>query len=67
MPAYTRDDKVLCYFRDAHKFKERYAMFGFNDKANLDDGEMWPVAFALKKLTKQDEAKISKLVKQAAS
>jgi uncharacterized protein YdhG (YjbR/CyaY superfamily) len=67
MPAYAKDGKVLCYFRDAKKFKERYALFGFNDKANLDDGGMWPVAFALKELTPADEARISALVKQAVS
>jgi hypothetical protein len=58
---------VLCYFRDARKFKERYALFGFNDKANLDEGSMWPVAFALTKLTRADEKKLAALVKQAAS
>jgi uncharacterized protein YdhG (YjbR/CyaY superfamily) len=68
MPAYAnKDGKVVCFFRDAGKFKERYAMFGFNDSANLDDGSMWPVAFALMKLTKADEAKIAKLVKKAVS
>ena len=67
MPAYAKDGKVVCFFRNAGKFKERYAMFGFNDSANLDDGSMWPVAFALKKLTKADEAKIAKLVKKAVS
>src|SRR5436309_4889337 len=68
MPAYANEDgKVVCFFRDATKFKERYAMFGFNDSANLDDGSMWPIAFALKKLTKADEARIAKLVKQAVS
>jgi uncharacterized protein YdhG (YjbR/CyaY superfamily) len=65
MPAYTKDGKVVCFFRSADKFKERYAMFGFNDIANLDDGAMWPVAFALKELTAADEAKIAKLVKKA--
>ena len=66
MPAYAnRDGKVVCFFRDAAKFKERYAMLGFNDSAKLDDGSMWPVAFALTKLTKADEARIAKLVKQA--
>jgi len=65
MPAYAQDGKVVCYFRDAGKFKERYAMFGFNDKAKLDDGSMWPVAFAVTKLTAADEAKISALVKKA--
>lgn len=67
MPAYARDGKVLCFFRDAGKFKERYAMLGFNDNAKLDDGSMWPTAFALTKLTAADEAKIRKLVKKAAS
>jgi uncharacterized protein YdhG (YjbR/CyaY superfamily) len=68
MPAYANTEgKVVCFFRNAAKFKERYAMFGFNDSANLDDGSMWPVAFALKKLTKADEARIAKLVKQAVS
>ena len=68
MPAYAnKDGKVVCFFRNAAKFKERYAMFGFNDSANLDDGSMWPVAFALTKLTKADEAKLAKLVKQAVS
>ena len=65
MPAYARDGKVVCFFRNAGKFKERYAMFGFNDGAKLDDGSMWPVAFALKKLTAADEAKIRALVKKA--
>jgi uncharacterized protein YdhG (YjbR/CyaY superfamily) len=68
MPAYAnREGKVVCFFRNASKFKERYAMFGFNDSANLDDGSMWPIAFALRKLTKADEARIAKLVKQAVS
>ena len=68
MPAYAnKDGKVVCFFRDAGKFKERYAMFGFNDAAKLDDGTMWPIAFAVTKLTKADEAKIAKLVKQAVS
>ena len=68
MPAYANGDgKVVLYFRNAEKFKERYAMLGFNDTANLDDGSMWPVAFALTKLTKADETKIAKLVKQAVS
>ena len=66
MPAYAnKDGKVVCFFRDAGKFKERYAMFGFNDSAKLDDGSVWPVAFALTKLTAADEARISKLVKKA--
>jgi uncharacterized protein YdhG (YjbR/CyaY superfamily) len=68
MPAYAnKEGKVVCFFRTAAKFKERYAMFGFNDSAKLDDGSMWPVAFALTKLTKADEARIAKLVKQAVS
>jgi uncharacterized protein YdhG (YjbR/CyaY superfamily) len=68
MPAYAnKDGKVVCFFRNASKFKERYAMFGFNDSANLDDGGMWPIAFALEELTKADEARIVKLVKQAVS
>ena len=68
MPAYAnRDGKVVLFFRNAEKFKERYAMLGFNDSANLDDGSMWPVAFALTTLSKADEAKIAKLIKQAAS
>jgi uncharacterized protein YdhG (YjbR/CyaY superfamily) len=67
MPAYAKDDKVVCFFRGADKFKERYAMFGFNDSANLDKGAMWPVAFALKELTAADEAKIAALVKKAVS
>ena len=65
MPAYARNDKVVFYFQSADKFKSRYAMFGFNDTANLDDGAMWPVAFALKELTAADEAKIGALVKKA--
>ena len=65
MPAYAKDGKVVCFFRDAGKFKERYAMFGFNDAAKLDEGSMWPVAFALKKLTAGDEVKIRALVKKA--
>ncbi|MFL5936432.1 MAG: iron chaperone [Gaiellaceae bacterium] len=68
MPAYAnRDGKVVVFFRNAEKFKERYAMLGFNDTASLDDGSMWPVAFALTKLTKSDEARIRALVKQAVS
>jgi uncharacterized protein YdhG (YjbR/CyaY superfamily) len=67
MPAYARDGKVVVFFRDAAKFKERYAMLGFQDNAKLDHGSMWPVAYALPKLTKADEAKIAKLVKQAVS
>jgi uncharacterized protein YdhG (YjbR/CyaY superfamily) len=65
MPAYAKDGKVVCFFRGAHKFKERYAMFGFNDPANLDEGSMWPIAFALKKLSDAEEKKIGALVKKA--
>jgi uncharacterized protein YdhG (YjbR/CyaY superfamily) len=65
MPAYAKDGKVVCFFRDAGKFKERYAMFGFNDTAKLDEGSMWPVAFALTTLTAADEARIGALVKKA--
>ena len=66
MPAYARDGKVVCFFQSAEKFKARYATLGFNDAARLDDGSMWPTAFALTKLTKKDEAKIRALVKRAA-
>ena len=66
MPAYAKDDKVVCFFQSAEKFKARYASFGFNDAANLDKGAMWPVAFALKELTATEEAKIAALVKKAA-
>ena len=67
MPAYARDGKVVCYFTPASKFKERYATFGFNASANLDEGNMWPTSFALKKLTAADEKRIAALVKQAVS
>ena len=67
MPAYTKDGKIICFFQSAHKFGSRYATLGFNDAANLDDGEMWPTSFALKKLTPAEEAKIIALVKQAVS
>jgi len=68
MPAYAnKEGKVICFFRNAAKFKERYAMFGFNDSANLDEGSMWPVAYALKKLTGADEKRIRALVKKAVS
>ena len=67
MPAYAKDGKVVCYFQAAHKFNARYATFGFNDIANLDDGAMWPTSFALKELTATDEARIAALVKQAVS
>ena len=65
MPAYARDGNVICYFQSAHKLKARYATFGFSDKANLDDGTVWPVAFALKELTAADEARLAALVKKA--
>jgi uncharacterized protein YdhG (YjbR/CyaY superfamily) len=68
MPAYAdKNGKVVVFFRDAAKFKERYAMLGFQDNANLDEGSMWPVAYALTKLSKADEARIAKLVEQAVS
>jgi uncharacterized protein YdhG (YjbR/CyaY superfamily) len=67
MPAYAKDGTVLCFFQPAHKFKARYATFGFNDGANLDDGAMWPTAFALKELTAAEEATISELVKRAVA
>jgi uncharacterized protein YdhG (YjbR/CyaY superfamily) len=67
MPAYAKGGKVICFFQDAAKFKSRYATIGFSDKANLDDGTMWPISYALAKLTKADEKKITELVKQAVS
>jgi uncharacterized protein YdhG (YjbR/CyaY superfamily) len=67
MPAYAKDDKVVCFFQSAQKFKSRYATFGFNDTANLDEGAMWPTSFALKELTAAEEAKIGALVKKAVS
>ena len=67
MPAYARDGKVVCFFQGAAKFNARYATFGFNDTANLDEGAMWPTSFALKELTAAEEAKIAALVKKAAS
>jgi uncharacterized protein YdhG (YjbR/CyaY superfamily) len=67
MPAYARDGKVVCFFQSAAKFGARYATFGFNDTANLDEGDMWPTAFALKQLSAADEAKIAALVKKAVS
>ena len=67
MPAYAKDDKVVCHFQSAAKFKTRYATFGFSDKANLDEGNMWPAAFALKALTAVEEARIAALVKKAVS
>ena len=65
MPAYAKDGKVVLFFRDAGKFKERYSMLGFQDNANLDEGSMWPIAYALPKLTKADETRIRELVKKA--
>src|SRR5207253_1814144 len=67
MPAYAKDDKVVCFFQPAAKFKTRYATFGFSDKANLDEGNMWPNAYALKGLTAAEEARISELLKKAVS
>src|SRR6266851_3209131 len=67
MPAYAKDGNVVCFFQSAQKFKTRYATFGFSDKANLDEGAMWPVAFALTELTAADEARIGALVKKAVS
>ena len=67
MPAYAKDGKVVCFFQSAQKFKTRYATLGFSDKAHLDEGSMWPVAFALTELTAADEARIGALVKKAAS
>jgi hypothetical protein len=67
MPAYARDGKVVCFFQSAHKFNARYATFGFNDSATLDEGTMWPTAFALTELTAADEARIVALVKKAVS
>jgi uncharacterized protein YdhG (YjbR/CyaY superfamily) len=66
MPAYARDGKVVCYFQSAHKFKSRYATFGFNDAASLDEGAMWPTSFALTELTAAEAARIGALVKKAA-
>jgi hypothetical protein len=66
MPAYAKDDKIVCFFQSAQKFKTRYATFGFSDKANLDEGHMWPTAFAVKELTAAEEARIGALVKKAA-
>jgi uncharacterized protein YdhG (YjbR/CyaY superfamily) len=65
MPAYAKDGDVVCFFQSGHKFKARYATFGFSDKANLDEGTVWPVAFALKELTADGEARIGELVKKA--
>jgi uncharacterized protein YdhG (YjbR/CyaY superfamily) len=67
MPAYAKDDAVVCHFQPAQKFKSRYATLGFSDKANLDDGGMWPTSYALKKLSAADEKRIAALVKQAVS
>jgi uncharacterized protein YdhG (YjbR/CyaY superfamily) len=67
MPAYAKDGKVVCFFQSAQKFKSRYATFGFSDKANLDEGAMWPTSFALKELTAAEEKKIAALVKKAVS
>ena len=67
MPAYSKDGKVICFFQPAQKFKTRYATFGFSDKAKLDEGAIWPTTFALKELTDAEEARISSLIKRAAS
>ena len=67
MPAYAKDDKIVCFFQSAEKFKARYATFGFSDEANLDEGAMWPTSFALKELTAADEARIGALVQKAVS
>ena len=67
MPAYAKDDKVVCFFKNAGKFKTRYATLGFSDKANLDDGDMWPTEFALKELTPAVETTIAALLKRALS
>ena len=67
MPAYAKDDKVVCFFQGAQKFKTRYATFAFSDKANLDEGHLWPTAFALKELTAAEEARIGALVKKAVT
>jgi len=67
MPAYAKDDKVVCFFQSAHKFKSRYATLGFSDQANLDEGPTWPTSFALKELTAAEEARIAALVKKAVS
>jgi len=67
MPSYAKDGKVVCFFRSSQKFEERYMTLGFNDVANLDEGNMWPIAFALKELTAAEEAKIGALVKKAVS
>jgi hypothetical protein len=67
MPAYAKDDEIVCFYKSADKFKSRYATFGFEEAANLDEGAMWPTSFALKKLTATDEKKIRALVKKAVS
>ena len=67
MPAYAKDDKVVCFFQSSKKFKTRYATFGFSDKANLDEGSMWPTAFALKELTAAEEARIRALIETAVA
>jgi uncharacterized protein YdhG (YjbR/CyaY superfamily) len=67
MPAYAKDGKIVCFFQSAQKFNSRYATFGFNDTANLDEGAMWPTSFALKELTPAEEKKIGALVKKAVS
>jgi hypothetical protein len=67
MPAYAKDGKVICFFRSGQKFKERYMTLGFNNKANLDEGHMWPIAFALKELSATEEARIGALMKKAVN
>lgn len=67
MPAYAKDGKVVCFFRSAEKFKERYVTLGFNDSARLDDGNLWPISYAVTKLTDTEETKIAQLVKKAVS
>ncbi len=67
MPAYAKDDKVVCFFQSAQKFKSRYSTFGFSDRANFDEGQMWPISYALKGLTDAEEARIVALVKKAVS
>jgi uncharacterized protein YdhG (YjbR/CyaY superfamily) len=67
MPAYAKDDQIVCFFKSADKFKSRYATLGFEEAANLDEGAMWPTSFALKRLTADDEKKIGALVKKAVS
>lgn len=67
MPAYAKDGKIVCFFKGAHKFKSRHATLGFEEKANLDDGAMWPTSYALKKITDVEAARITELVKRASS